>query len=137
MGYYTEYKVKVLDAKTREDCTDKFRNEDEDSANFNRQKSKNHFKEEYCNRMTELFERYSKIQGIIDYMFCGESCKWYNHEVDMLSVSKVFPEYIFEVHGEGEETGDVWIKWFHDGKMQGGPAEIVLPNFDPNGFVEK
>src|ERR1700733_15663509 len=46
-----------------------------------------------------------------------ESCKWYEHETDMIKYSKQYPELTFALKGEGEEAGDVWIKYFKNGKI--------------------
>ena len=59
------------------------------------------------------------------------SCKWYDHADDMLAISNKHPNILFKVHGEGEEVGDIWDKWFLNGKMQVCEAKIVIPDFDP------
>lgn len=62
-------------------------------------------------------------------------CKWYDHEEDMLDFSKRYPEATFRLEGKGEDAdGDLWVKWFKDGRMQRGLVEIVLtyPKFDPS-----
>lgn len=59
-----------------------------------------------------------------------DSCKWYEHEDDMKRLSKEFPEVVFQLNGEGEESGDVWVKYFKNGKMQVDKAEIKLAPFD-------
>lgn len=59
-----------------------------------------------------------------------DSCKWYEHEEEMRAFSKRFPKKMFVLKGEGEEAGDVWIKYFQDGKMQACKAELVFPEFD-------
>lgn len=65
---------------------------------------------------------------------CGGSsldeCKWYGHEEDMRKLSLEFPDIHFTLHGEGEESGDIWEKHFVKGKMQCCPATITFPTFD-------
>jgi hypothetical protein len=60
----------------------------------------------------------------------GESIKWYDHESDIKAFSKRFPDVVFTLHGEGEESGDIWVKYFKDGKMQKVEAQIVFAPFD-------
>jgi hypothetical protein len=59
-----------------------------------------------------------------------DSVKWYGHEEDFKTVSKKYPELVFKLKGEGEEAGDVWIKYFKNGKMQSCPAKITFDEFD-------
>lgn len=59
-----------------------------------------------------------------------ESCKWYEHEKEMVEFSKRFPEAVFHLHGEGEESGDLWYKDFKNGQVQVRRAEIVYPEYD-------
>ncbi len=57
--------------------------------------------------------------------------KWYDHEDDMKQFSKKYPDVLFELHGEGEETGDIWNKYFMNGKMQKSKAKITFDEFNP------
>lgn len=66
----------------------------------------------------------------------GDSCKWYNHEDDMLRLSREFPDILFELHGEGEEAGDLWRKYFKNGKVQRCPAIITYDAFDESKLGE-
>jgi hypothetical protein len=45
-----------------------------------------------------------------------DSLKWYEYEEDMRAISKAYPEYIFELAGSGEETGDIWRDYYKNGK---------------------
>lgn len=56
--------------------------------------------------------------------------KWYDHEYDMRSLSERYPGVIFTLHGAGEESGDLWRKYFLNGKMQEVPARIEYDCFD-------
>lgn len=58
-----------------------------------------------------------------------DECKWYDHEERMKELSKQFPDVIFVLSGEGEETGDVWRKKFVAGEMTTARAQIVFPDF--------
>ncbi len=60
----------------------------------------------------------------------GESYKWYGHEDDMRKLSQTYPEHVFELSGEGENAGDMWRKYFKNGKMQSCPAIVTYDPFD-------
>lgn len=64
----------------------------------------------------------------------GDSCKWYDREADMIELSKVFPDVKFRLDGEGEESFDIWVKWYHGGKQTGVwrcPDPDIPTGFDP------
>lgn len=66
-----------------------------------------------------------------------DSVKWYNHDEDMIKLSLEFPEIVFTLHGEGEETDDRWKKYYLNGKMQEARAKItvVYDEFDKKKLV--
>lgn len=59
------------------------------------------------------------------------SAKWYDWEEDMLLLSKRFPDVLFYLHGDGENSTDLWDAYFLGGKVQHCPAEIKYDDFDP------
>lgn len=59
-----------------------------------------------------------------------EACKWYEHENDLLTFSKLHPLVLFTLSGEGEEAGDMWKKYFLNGKMQTCKAQITYEGFN-------
>ena len=61
----------------------------------------------------------------------NDSGKWYEHEEELLEFSKKYPHLIFTLRGEGEEAGDIWAKYFNDGKVQVEKASVQVASFDP------
>lgn len=62
-----------------------------------------------------------------DAFFGGDTIKWYEHEEHMRKLSLMYPEVSFRLDGEGEESGDVWVKWFKNGKMAEWRLVVSLP----------
>lgn len=62
----------------------------------------------------------------------SESYKWYENEDDMKELSKSFSDVVFELYGEGEESGDLWLSYHKNGKVQRENAKIVYADFDEN-----
>lgn len=65
-----------------------------------------------------------------------DSCKWYEHDQFMLPLSADVPNVLFTLHGEGEENGDIWNKYYLNGKMQEARAKIQIAPFDPKGDIK-
>lgn len=103
MGYYTSYDLTVYTP--------------EDDGRLQEYRGDENFK--------------SIVASILDFTPFYDSCKWYDHENDMKIISKKFPNHVFQLHGEGEESGDIWQKWFVNGKVQTCHAKIVFDPFDP------
>ena len=79
---------------------------------------------------SEVEEQLKEISGVPIRIGDNGSCKWYSHEYHMKELSKIYPEITFLLEGEGEDSDDLWQKYFKDGKMQVCKAEIVFPKFD-------
>lgn len=71
------------------------------------------------------------VKDKIGYNPFEDQTKWYEHEEVMKEISKEYPDVIIQLTGEGEESGDMWIKYFVNGKMQHCKAKIVFEEFDP------
>ena len=56
--------------------------------------------------------------------------KWYHHEEDMKEYSKQHKELIFKLSGAGEDPGDLWVKYFQNGKTQECRGRIKYDPFD-------
>jgi hypothetical protein len=60
-----------------------------------------------------------------------EPCKWYDHETDLKSFSKKYPDVLFILEGEGEESGDIWKLYVQNGKSHRIQAVMTFDPFDP------
>lgn len=49
--------------------------------------------------------------------YTKESSKWYDHEKDMKEISKKYPNSTFSLSGESEDSEEIWVKIFKNGKM--------------------
>lgn len=143
MGYYTRFTAKVTDPKDGQSDRkmafetvlklarefDSFTDDDLEP-----------FKPEYIAKMKTASIALEKVdKEILEFFEAvlahnADETKWYDHEDDMKAISKALPEFLFELHGEGEEAGDIWTKWFCRGKMQGGKAKVILPALDLKAF---
>ena len=61
----------------------------------------------------------------------SEPLKWNEHEDDMKELSINFPKILFILEGFGEESMDIWKKYFVDGKVQIEEATIIIGGFNP------
>lgn len=68
-----------------------------------------------------------KYNNMIEWGAC-DMVKWYQHEEDMLKISKWFPEFTFCLFGDGESGDDHWAHYFHNGEEELCVAEIVYPS---------
>lgn len=113
MGYYTTYTLSI-EGVMRQDGTLK----EIDAA------------------QKELLEKEIEVMGVFDeigdleYGYSAYA-KWYDHDDDMLLLSRRFPEILFCLHGEGEESEDMWNSYYYDGKTQYCRAVITYEDFNP------
>lgn len=61
-----------------------------------------------------------------DHVNYGESMKWYSHEKDMDALSLLYPNLLFTLSGEGEESGDMWRQYHRNGKNVYVKAKVVF-----------
>ena len=82
------------------------------------------------NELAVLFEK------ITDYPYdmLEDDMKWYDHKKHMVTISREYPNAIFELSGEGEEAGDLWKQYFKNGEMQVAEAKITFDLIDPDKF---
>lgn len=113
MGYYTRFEISVQKHKSNKDV------------------NSHEFTDTLVKRLNE----------ISDYMFdyyAGEITlegKWYDWKDHLKQLSSEYPGMLFEIDGEGEESGDLWKAYVLDGKLQLEKASIVYGDFDESKLV--
>lgn len=117
MGYNTRYDLEVEGSTYRETVTGEDADGNEATIFVTKKISIEKLKKEIANDVGYT------------YLF-GEECKWYDHADDMRKFSKKYPDILFILSGEGEESGDLWRKYFKNGKMQIAEAVITYEPFD-------
>lgn len=66
-----------------------------------------------------------------------DSIKWYDCEKDMKYISKKFPNLLFEISGEGEESGDLWRAYFQNGDTEHVAAKIIFDSPSYSGISDR
>lgn len=62
-----------------------------------------------------------------DAKWClSDSLKWYDHDDDMIEVSKQFPDITFILYGEGEDSDDIWKAYYKNGEMEAIQARVIF-----------
>ena len=103
MGYFTYYKLEIhQDPNNQTDEIQKYFTADENDGEY------------WYNILDEPYD----------------SMKWYNHDADMLHISRLWPDVVFRLEGNGEEKWDWWVKYYKNGKIQTCRAKITFDEFD-------
>jgi hypothetical protein len=55
--------------------------------------------------------------------------KWHDHESDLLTLSKAFPNVVIHVNGIGEDFDDIWSKHFQNGRHY--KEDVHFPKYNP------
>ena len=111
MGYYTSFTVSAVQIDSNSTKID-------NPELFDEIKSK-----------LEAISGYSFEGNLDDELYMWESVKWYECEEDMNQISLLYPDILFVVHGEGEESGDLWNHYHLNGQIQRDVAEIKYEGF--------
>lgn len=106
MGYRTDFVISIADGEASDQDTEKI------------------------TEMLEAFEGFEYWGG--EWMV--SDVKWYEYQDDMFKLSKAFPHLRFYVHGDGDDSDDLWEDYWQDGKFQHCYAEI--PPYDPSKMQE-
>lgn len=60
----------------------------------------------------------------------SQDVSWYCADDHLKEFSKQYPDVLFTLRGEGEESGDMWILYVKNGKSQKERAKITFNKFD-------
>ena len=115
MGYYTWYAMNARNIKTKEEY----------ESLIQTLKDKGIYETENTSGVFCASTYYEESnEAIFD---TTDECKWYEHTYDMMNISKLFPDVIFRLRGDGEEREDMWYEYYHNGKVEECPATITFP----------
>lgn len=105
MGYYTSYGLEVIGIENKEAGEKLAKRIEKMSLPY------------------ETFDPDYSLAKTADGDYCleywpREPQKWYDSEEDMTALSREFPNYVFKLHGEGEDFMDMWDQYFADGMSE-------------------
>lgn len=113
MGYYTDYSITV----------ENIRNEDEFILISHHLKERSGYEFE----MSELPPLSDEETIIAEFRL--QEAKFYEYKEVFMFLSKKYPHVLFDVYGEGEESGDVWKHRFFGGADERLQAKFTFPDF--------
>lgn len=106
MGYYTRYELEIF-------------------------KCEGNNVDEITEQTVDKLDEKNIINYALDENLCTyDEAKWYDHDEDMRKISSEIRDVVYKLHGEGEENGDVWDKYYLNGKSQHCYATMVIEKFD-------
>ncbi len=75
---------------------------------------------------------YALNYGNLEELLEGEwePCKWYDWPNDMKRMSLAYPNLLFSLSGEGEESGDIWRAYARNGKLVEQKAVMTYAEID-------
>ena len=59
-----------------------------------------------------------------------DTIKWYSCTENMIQISKLYPDVVFKLCGDGEDRDDRWIEYYCNGEAVRSQASIVYPPVD-------
>lgn len=74
-----------------------------------------------------------EVSDISDYLWDDELCmngKWYDWPSHMKELSKRYPEHMFQLDGDGEDSDDIWRVYFKNGKSHDANTRLIYEDFD-------
>lgn len=132
MGYYTTYKLKGLETDLVQKERERLKEERKALESIEDPAVREYALAGFDAKMVDpgKYDITKLVPESPKFNPFAEKCKWYEHEEDMRRFSKLYPFILFELSGEGEESGDIWRKYFLNGKMQYCKSKIEFEPFD-------
>lgn len=103
MGYYTSFEINVFD-KSMQPIDDQL--------------------EEITDKLSDISNYTFSLGSYAIYLHA----KWYEWQDDMLALSSIYPNCIFQVIGQGEEIGDYWVGYCSNNVLY--KERAILPKVD-------
>ena len=138
MGYYTEYTLVIDNSQVKDEIEKKKQSEIEEiqQSNISDELKMRLIKDVEKTYNTSIVTQ-SDVIDFLTYDPFEDQCKWYEHTEDMRKISKIYQNVIFSLYGNGEEDGDMWVKYFMNGKVQTEDAVITYADFDPKKLMDR
>jgi len=83
-------------------------------------------------------KRFGEYSLPLDFWFYSDNfdqMKWYGYNKDCIELSLEYPNLLFTLEGEGEESGDIWKAWYRNGKFVEAKAKIVFDEPDLDSLL--
>jgi hypothetical protein len=137
MGYYTRYRISVSESSILSEADqEELKTLEEVQKTSKSEKVKKVLAETIKTLKGQLPKEPEEIiADIIGYNPFEDECKWYDHHKEMVNVSETYPNVLFILNGEGEERGDLWTKYYKNGKCQECRAKITYDEFDESKLI--
>ena len=138
MGYYTEYTLVIDNSQVKDEVEKKKQSEIEEiqQSNISDELKMRLIKDVEKTYNTSIVTQ-SDVIDFLTYDPFEDQCKWYEHTEDMRKISEKYQNVIFSLYGNGEEDGDMWVKYFMNGKVQTEDAVITYADFDPKKLMDR
>ena len=138
MGYYTEYTLVIDNSQVKDEVEKKKQSEIEEiqQSNISDELKMRLIKDVEKTYRTSIVTQ-SDVIDFLTYDPFEDQCKWYEHTEDMRKISEKYQNVIFSLYGNGEEDGDMWVKYFMNGKVQTEEAVITYADFDPKKLMDR
>jgi len=72
---------------------------------------------------------FSNITSLHCTQWIGE-CKWYDHDDDIIKLSKLYPKTLFTLRGIGEDEDQPWVTYYKNGQYHNAEVKIVIEDFN-------
>ena len=130
MGYYTRFKISTMGKPFSEKEIKELELLKSQAAKLKGELKKIALEGIAAKEKRVIRDPKSLVKEYLSFNPFEGSTKWYEYDENMKTISKKYPETIFILEGEGEESGDIWKRYYLNGKVQVAEAKISYDEFD-------